>query len=409
MLANVAQQGVAFLTVVLVARLLTPEEFAHVRIAVAYTAVAAIIAGGGFSAPVLRYCADTAFDAVARRRIVGVGLQRVGWVSALAAAAALALVFARRGDPVQTAVLGVYALQLPGLAAGTLLLVYLQAMQRFKLLAAQQVALRVATLALSVVGTYFWGLTGFLVAALLAAYLTCIPLWLAARPSVRTKNAQSLPSDFNHLALYSLVGTLVTALGQYSDLMILDGVGTDRGKVAAYSLATIFFAAVVGVGGAVQSVATPAFTALIDQPEQFKRQLRRWSVGLSLAGLPVASAAILLAAAIERWFLAAAYAGLSAMVALLMVKFCVWCTIAVSGAALVGIGAIREGTWVAVVTTAMAIVAGVVLSSRYGVWGAAATQVGVAFVGAALVLRLTVAATRDLARRAVTADPSPAR
>ncbi len=206
-----------------------------------------------------------------------------------------------------------------------------------------------------------------------------------------------------------MLGTLVTALGQYSDLMILDWVGTDRGSVAVYSLAAIFFAAVVGVGGAVQSVATPAFTALMDRPEAFKRQLWRWSLRLTLAGAPVAAGAVLLAAAVERWFLTSAYAGLTAMVALLMLKFCIWCTIAVSGAALVGIGAIREGTWVAVVTTAIAIGAGIVLCARFGVWGAAATQVGVAAIGALMIARLTVVASRRLARPAQAADPLPAR
>ncbi len=60
MLANVVQQAAGFLGVVLVARLLPPEEFALVRIALAYTAVTTILAGGGFAAPVLSSARDCA-------------------------------------------------------------------------------------------------------------------------------------------------------------------------------------------------------------------------------------------------------------------------------------------------------------------------------------------------------------
>lgn len=385
MVSNLAQQGVAFLTVLIIARLLQPSEFALVRIAMAYAAVATIIAAGGFTAPVLRYCADNAFNAVARRVLLGIGIRKLLIASVMTVVIAAVLVLARQGSTLETIVFGVYALQLPGLAMASLLLVYLQAVQQFKVLATYQVAIRVMALAITAAGTYWYGLAGLLATSLMVAYLACVVLFALSRPIFASSGEVTLPPDFSRLARYSVFGMLVTAVGQYSDLMILDLVGTDKREVAVYSLATIFFFAATALVGAIQGIATPAFTALIDNPVQFNTQLRRWSLMMSLAGIPVATLTVILAFVVEKWFLGSQYDGLGYVLMLLMIKFCLWCTYAVGGAALVGIGAIRQGTWIAIATTTVAIAAGYPLCSQFGIWGAAWTQVVVAAISVGLV------------------------
>lgn len=397
--SNVAQQAIAFATVLLIARLLPPEEFAIVRIALAYVAVAVVVAGAGLTAPVLRYCADPWFSGQQRRILLGISLRRLAAGSAATTALLLGLIVLLPRSETETTVFAIYALQLPGLAAATLLLVYLQADQQFRQLAVLQLLVRLVALLATGIATFFWGLAGLLAAALTVAYLSCLPLLKAARPLSGAAGDVALPADFSRLAGYSVLGTLITAVGQYADLMILDQVGTEKSAVAVYSLASIFFFSAVAVAGTAQGMATPAFTALINQPDKFRSQLRRWSVLLTLAGLPIAMLLVGLAWLVERYFLQPAYAGLSLILALLMIKFCIWCTYAIGGAALVGIGAIRQGTWVAAITTTLALVLGYPLCARYGIWGAALTQVSVAMVSAALVWWLVVAETRGLADR----------
>ena len=400
MVANTAQQAAAFLGVLLIAKLLPPDEFALVRIALAYIAIATVLAAGGITTPILRYCADVALSHLERRSLLAFGIRRVLVISVVVTLIALGLVLAWPMNALQSNIYAAYALQLPGLALASLLLVYLQAIQKFKVLAYYQVAIRVMTMALSVGATYFYGLTGFLVATLITAYMVCIPLLALSNPRFRAPAPLSVPADFSRLAYYSMFGTVVTALGQYADVIMLDLVGIEKEMIAVYSLATIFFFAALAVGGGVQSVATPMFTALINDPKLFKKQLLRWSLLLSAAAIPVAVALVLLAKAIETWFLGSNYAGLSGLLAILMLKFFLWSTFAVGGAALVGVGAIRQGAWIATLTAILSVAIGLPLCEQYGVYGAAWAQVLVGLVSAVLVLSVIRHEMRLLVQRA---------
>lgn len=400
MVANIAQQAAAFLGVLLIAKLLAPDEFALVRLALAYVGIATVLATGGITTPILRYCADVALSHIERQSLLAVGIRQVLAISAVVTLGALGLVLAWPMGALQLGVYATYALQLPGLALASLLLVYLQAVQQFKILAYYQVAIRVMTMALSVGATYFCGLIGFLVVTLITAYMVCVPLLAISSPQFRAPAPCTVPADFSRLAFYSVLGTVVTALGQYADVIMLDLVGTPKEMIAVYSLATVFFFAALAVGGAVQSVATPMFTALINDPKLFKRQLLRWSLLLSAGAIPVAVALVLVAKAVETWFLGSSYTGLSGILAILMLKFFLWSTFAVGGAALVGVGAIRQGAWIAALTTILSVAIGLPLCERYGIYGAAWAQVLVGLVSAALILSVVRHEIRLLAQRA---------
>jgi O-antigen/teichoic acid export membrane protein len=374
MVANIAQQALAFAGVLLIARLLPAEQFALVRIALAYAAVATILGAGGLTAPILRYCADAGLNDVERRSLLGKALLWLLLFSALAALCAGVLVFLSGRGSDETLVLLAYALQIPALAATSLLLVYLQAVQRFQFLAYSQIVQRALTLCLTAAGAWFFGLEGLLVATVFAVFGGAVPLWLAARPSFKP-SATRVPSDFSSLARYSLIGMLITTVGQYADLLLLDWFAPERNQIGAYSLATIFFFAASALAGAVQSVATPHFTGLMKDRNAFKSALRRWSSGLIVAGAVAAIGATAFAWIVEKLLLSAAYEGLGIMVGILMLRFWIWCSYAVGGAAMVGIGAIKQGTLVACITTGVAYMAGYPLVLWAGVWGAAATQV----------------------------------
>lgn len=394
-IANIAQQALAFVGVIVIARLLPAEEFALVRIAIAYAAVATILGAGGLTAPVLRYCADTMFDESQRRALLGKALVLLSLIAGATTIVCLILVAlsGRRGD--EAIVLMAYALQVPALAGTSLLLVYLQAVQRFKFLAYSQIVIRSLALCLTVLGAWLYGLPGLLLATITAAFCGVLPLLFAARPTFG-RHPVTVPTNFFALTRYSLVGMMISSGGQYADLLILDWVAVDRSLVAVYSLATIFFFAVGALAGAVQSVATPHFTNLMRDQIAFKSSLRRWTLGLMMAGAVTAIGATGLAWAVEQFVLGSAYNGLGLMVAALMVRFWVWCTYAVGGAAMVGIGAIKQGTHIAAITTALAFFVGYPLVLWAGVWGAAATQVLVAVISALLVFRVIVREVKAL-------------
>lgn len=385
-IATVAQQGLAVIGVLAIAKLLPADDFGLVRIAMAYVAVAVVVGAGGLTAPILRYCADPVFDHDARRGLLGAGLLRLALVAVGTMLAGLLLIAVSGRGPEESLVLSAYALQIPALAATSLLLVYFQAIQRFRFFAWAQVGVRILTVVLTVAGAWAFGLPGLLVSALVAALAGMAPFFIAARPVL--DKVQPLPRDFHSLAGFSVVGMLISTIGQYSDILLLDWVGTERSLVAVYSLATIFFFALSSLAGSVQAYVTPLFTSVMHDPAALRAKLRAWTAGLAAAAVPAGLVASALAWSIERWVLGPAYAGLGAMVGILMLRFVIWCTYAVGGAALVGIGAIKQGTWIAGFTTPLAFIVGYPLCAAWNVWGAAWTQVVVALASALLVARL---------------------
>lgn len=381
--ANLVQQGVAFLGVMVLAKLLLPDEFALVRLAMAYAAMAVVLSAGGLTAPVLRYCADPGFVAQ-RRQLLAAGLVRLLFYSGLTALAAFAVLLVLERPFLDKQIFSAYALQIPFLAATSLLMVYLQAVQRFRFLAYSQLMIRSVSFVVALAATWIFGLNGFLVATVATVSIGALYLMHVSAPMLRGSRP-TLPEDFHLLAKYSLFGTAITTAGQYADLMMLDWVGVNKVYIAVYSLATVFFFAAGSLVGAAQSVATPAFTAVINDPNTLRTQLRRWTGMLTAAGAATAVAVTVLAWLVERHFLGDGYAGLWQLVAILMLRFCLWCAYAMSGAMLLGIGAIKQGTWLALVSCTLALVVGYPLCLVLGVWGAAWTQVIVALVTGGLV------------------------
>ena len=384
--SNLLQQVLAFATVLGIAKLLSPSDFALVRISQAYISVLLIVGAGGVTAPVLRYCADAQFDGTARRALLGHSLKVVFVTSLLVTAVSLMAALARYTLYTdEQFVFVAYALQLPAVAATSVFFVYLQAIQEFRRLAVSQVWLKMFSLVVILSGAFWYGLYGLLIAAGTAAWFGVLVTYRLTSPVFQLSRSLAVPKDYSSLARYSVFGMLVSALGQSSDLILLDAVGADKNAIGAYSLACVFLLAAGVIVGTAQSMATPAFTALIKQPEKFRKQLKVWSVAMFAASVPVALGLVALAWVLERWFFAAQYDGFSQVLALLMIKFCLWSTYAIGGAALVGAGAIRKGSWVAVITTILAFVAGFPMCAEFGIWGAAWTQVAVALVSFVLV------------------------
>lgn len=385
-LSNLAQQAIAFLTVLAVARILPESEFAYVRIAQAYLAVLLIVGAAGVTAPILRYGADQHLNLVEKQQLFGHGLKIAMTASVLLMVVTFAAIAFRFPSGTNEWVVFVgYAAQLPALAALSISLVYLQGLQQFKKLALSQLLLKLLALMGLVGGAYFFGLQGLVVAALVVAVFSALAMLAVAPPRMGQSRPTFLPGDFNSLARYSVIGMLLTTLGQSSDLILLDALNVDKISIGSYSLATVFLVAASALVGTAQSVATPAFTALMNDPAQFHRQLRTWSIGMFVAG--VFAAGFLLAAAwiLKLWLFGERYEEFPALLALLMVKFILWSTYAIGGAALLGIGAIKKGSWIAAVTTALAFGAGYPLIQAFGVWGAASAQVVVALATFVLI------------------------
>jgi O-antigen/teichoic acid export membrane protein len=387
---NVLLQLLGFGSVLIVAKLLLPAELALVRTAQAYAAVLVILAGAGVTAPLLRYAADRSINDTNKEALLATSL-RWALASGLGVIAICLPVIAWHAGLLSSAgsTYALYALCLPALALTSVLFVYLQARQRFVELARNQALIKLVSLLLVIAATAAAGLKGFLLMTLATAWLGLIPLMRVALPRMNIcQPSFRLPFDFRSLALYSVCGMLVTALGQSSDFILLDAFNVDRNEVGKYSLASVFLLAAMTLTGSVQAVLTPRFTALLSDETQFRAMLNTWM--RRMVGLSVAAALLTWIGAwiLESLVFGEKYSGYSNYLALLLLRFVFWSCYAIAGAALAAAGIGRSGMLLAVVVTAVAFAAGYPLVRLYGPWGAALAQALTGLVGLLLALEV---------------------
>lgn len=383
--SNVLIQLLGFASVLFVAKMLEPVELALIRSTQAYSAVLAILVGCGLTAPILRYCADSSLDLSFKQYLLSVALRRTVLAAASIVVISGCLIYFFVADQEQRSVYSTFVLVLPAFSLTSLFFVYLQARQQFSLLARSQVLIKLIAVIGLVLATWAWGLYGFLCATLLAAYIGLVPLWSACEAHFKKSHHQPIPRDFNNLAFHSLLGMGLTVMAQSSDFLLLQLAGADKHDVGLYSLATIFLMAAMTVTGAFQSVVTPKFTALLDQPEIFQLRLRQWTLRASILGFGAAAACFMIAWVLDRYFFGERYAGFVAILCVLLLKHIVWSVYAIAGAALAGAGILKSGTLISAITTLLCFLIGYPLCVRFGVWGAAWTQVVISCVSLALI------------------------
>jgi len=385
---NILLQLLGFGSTVMVAKFLLPAELAIVKTAQAYASVAVILAGVGLTAPMLRFCADSRFGEEAQQAMLRTALRVVTWVSLVVVAAILLVVSGTLGFDEQSGkVYAIYALVLPALALTGLFYVYLQARQQFAALAKNQSLIKLASVFLVLWATYVWGLYGLLLMTVVVSYVGLLPLLRLTLVRRRTLTAAiNLPPGFYRFAFYGMAGMFVSALGQSSDFILMDLVGTDRADVGKYALASVFFLGAATLTGSIQAVITPRFTTLLSDPSQFMAYLRGCIPKIVMLSLAVACITVAMGWILQTWFFGEKYVGFVDYLAILMLKYVVWSSYAIVGAAMLGAGIIKSGTWVAVATTIVSFALGYPLCKWWGATGAAVAQVGVSLLSLGLIL-----------------------
>lgn len=377
---NFLTQFFAFGTVVLVAKFVNPKELGDIRILQSYAAVFIVLAGFGYTTSLLRHCANGLAKAE-RDYIISSSLLRTFYASL--AAYGLLAVLAQSGvlvaDPALVWWLLLYGLTIPLAATTNLLIVSYQALKRIREMAYSQLFLRVLSFVLIVVLTWQYALPGFVTASVLAYLIGVFSLY--GKLNIRFSTGQgTLPANYNRIALYSLAGTVVTTVGQYIDIYLLDHFSADREQIGYYSLAILFVLAASQVTGAVQAIATPYFTSGARDEVWFRKRLFDVQLKTSMLSVAIALATWVLAWLLVKYFYAHGYERSLEYLAVLLGKYVLWSSYSIMGVALVGVGLVRSGFYFALIMTPVLGVLGYLMLEWYGVVGVAWAQTIVAAI-----------------------------
>ncbi len=379
----------SLLAFVLLGRLLSPQEFGVVALAMAVVSVLGVVSDAGFTPWLIQ-----------RRELSATATSTAFWIST-ALGTVLAVGLAALAVPVADAfdspelrlILPVLAVTLVVMGLSGVPAALLQREMRFKDLAVRQVLATVVSIvvavALAFAGAGVWALVA---QTLVRVGVACVVLWVTSDFRPRFVLDRGDAREMVGYGTKSLGVTLGTAARQSGEPFL---VGAVLGTVSLgyWTVAGRLASTVVDLcSAAMSSVAGPVFSELQDQPARLARTYgRMMSVG-GLVLVPVMTAMSLASADVvpllfgEQWRVSATVASVLAATWLFMGL------VNLQRGLLIGTG--RAGRELTLTTVALVGQLGLVVA--LGTWGLTAVAAGLSVWGALVLVGRSVVIGRDL-------------
>lgn len=387
--ANFLTQFLGFGTILLVAKILSPVEIGQIKVFQSYMAVFMILAGFGFNTAVLKYCAE----GIPVKNKYGI-LKYAVQCSAYSIIASCLLVYALAySGCIVTNDMSywfiVYGLTLPFMVLTNLGMVYLQAIKQISKMAKTQSIIKLQSFILILSSTYIWGFKGFIIATICAYAAGLIPLIKEIGYKFIFEGTYR-PKKFMYIAVFSMLANGVSLLGQYGDIFILDKFCSDREQIGFYSLATIFLTGAMQVTGTVQSIVTPYFSEHSTDRRWVYSQLIKNQIRMMALGTGVAIGIYFFCYYFIPWFYGHDYAITLLYLKILLLKYVIYSSYAITGVCLVGLGLMKYNFGVVLISTPVSLFLSYLLLRDYGVIGVSYAQ----FFAAIFVFILQIVTTK---------------
>ncbi len=375
--SNFLIQFLGFGTTLLVAKMLTAIQLGEIRIIQTYTSLFIVPAGFGFSTAVLKYCAEVRSDSdkasILRSSLI---------YSFFSSVFAYTILFIMIVSGVMTSsielrgwLVSYTAIAIPLSVWTGIFIVYLQALKKINQMARTQIIIRLQSLVLILVLTWKFGFHGFIYATLIAFIIGFIPLMMNVGIKFLKAKRQKLPKGFISVAVYSVLGTSVTAIGQYIDIFMLDHFTNERAAIGYYSLALTFASAAMLVTSTVQVIITPYFSEHSGDKNWVYSNLKKYQIIMSALSIIVAVAVTATATIIIFTVFKQEYRISITYLTILAVRYVILSCYAVIGGAFVGLGIIRYGFILVCATTPIGIALSFIMLKYCGIQGVAWAQV----------------------------------
>ena len=387
---NFLNQFLGFGTSLLVARLLSPQEFGEIKILQSYTAVFVLMAGMGFNTALLKYASERRGEKEKTSLLrAAAGGSLVAAVCTLVLFALLSLFGVLTAAPGLSRWLALYGFVMPFWVMTDLLIAHLQAQKKIQDMAKAQFRIKLQSFTLITLATWFFGFQGFVVATLLAYAAGLWPLLSQTGLNFIRARAAAYPKGFLGMAALSAAANGVTNLGQYLDIMALDHWTTDRVTIGYYSLATLFFMAARQVTGTAQSIVLPYFSARSKDEQWLRHQLFKNQVRAVLLSLAIAPAVYFAAWVLTHNFYKPGSEAALPYLAILLLRYVFWSSYSVLAMAILSLGYVHYN----LITDVVATLAGALLTffwlKDYGTIGVAWAQAALALLHLPMFLFFT--------------------
>jgi len=299
--ANILIQIVAFASQLFVAGILLPDDIGRIKIIQTYLSVFSIIAGMGFNTSVLKLCSENSTPETKKRLLESSLLFTIiSSVSLYFIVIILNLFGIFSSDNLIKYLIPIGLFPMISNSVFMVFIAYFQAIKDMKLISKLTASNKFISIIGIIMLTYWFGIKGFYLAynvSFLLMLVVCFKIYRGSHNIgiFQTKNFSGLPAIWKY-AKPSILANLFSEMSAYIDILLIGFFVKDMHQVGYYSFALTITVIFRLFPGTVQQMASPYFSSLSQQQEDFSLIFRKYnrllylvviaSLGISLIGVP---------------------------------------------------------------------------------------------------------------------------
>ena len=338
-----------------VAKFLSPLELGDIKTLQSFIAVFSVLAGFGFNTAILKMCSEN-INIGRKKELFSKNIVYTLISMSIVIIFAFFLANFKILSPSENVNdwLVVYILVVPSAVLTSLVIAYLQALKKIKLMATLQSAIRLFGLLLIISSTYYFGFSGFVWSTIVSSYIALIAILYFVKDDLKRPSAYKLEKTNFEYAKWSVLANVVGTIGMYLDILILNTFSTDREALGYYSLATIFLLGLNYVTGTVQSITTPYFSEKSNNEIEFMRIYKKYYKLLGFVSVSIGFLAFLVVPYLIHFVFGEDYHDAGIYFQILVFKYIFWSNFALIGVAVLSIGKMKFNFMITLVTTLIA-------------------------------------------------------
>ena len=286
--ANILIQIVAFASQLFVAGILLPDDIGRIKIIQTYLSVFSIIAGMGFNTSVLKLCSENSTPETKKCLLESSLLFTIiSSVSLYFIIIILNLFGVFSSDNLIKHFIPIGLFPMISNSVFMVFIAYFQAIKDMKLISKLTASNKFISIIGIIMLTYWFGIKGFYMAynvSFLLMLVVCFKIYSRSQDVriFKTRNFSGFSTVWKY-AKSSILANLFSEMSAYIDILLIGFFIKDMQQVGYYSFALTITVILRLFPGTVQQMASPYFSSLSDQKENFSREFKKYNKLLSVA------------------------------------------------------------------------------------------------------------------------------
>jgi O-antigen/teichoic acid export membrane protein len=176
--------------------------------------------------------------------------------------------------------LRVFSISLFPATLSGLMLVYLQAMGKFKDISRVNISAKIGSLLLIIGFTFFFKINGYVAGSVSGGFFLMFLVFRIMRKNIGKISGRSVPDVWKihwSLAGFSYFDLLIAQFANSIDIFLLNLLVNERNEIGQYSFATTVTAAMLIIIGTVQQIATPHLTFKAKNRSEWKQSFKKYN------------------------------------------------------------------------------------------------------------------------------------